>query len=440
MEWTSSIVAGGIAGVVSLASIKNIIIIIIFLIVLFYGWQWYKEYKKKCRRQAIEEQCQSTEQTETIFVSIASYRDPECCKTLLNLFEQAYCPFRIYVGVCQQNDVGDEDVLAGYKRLVEETNADDFSSQIRIWKIPASEAKGPMLARSLIETNLYRNEKYYFITDSHMLFTPHWDKKILDEWHMCKKMSQKPILTCYPADFKPHHRIFSPPNFGFEVGSFLRFKKFNEKTNLIEIEGPAFQRKPSTPVLGLFWAGCFSFGLATMIQEVPFDPFCPYAFFGEEISMSMRLWTSGYDFYHPTTTYVYHMWDRNGRPTFWQQFSDKRNPIHVKRMEQEIESLKRLAALFQPIIQIYHQPSNSNVSNPNPYVPQFPYGLGTVRSLSDYENWIGIKSSTKQILSLTGIMGMPENASAPDILCRFGTWSQFNQIKTTLIKETTSQL
>ena len=40
----------------------------------------------------------------TIFVSIPSYRDPECQYTIQNLFQTATFPERIFVGVCMQYD------------------------------------------------------------------------------------------------------------------------------------------------------------------------------------------------------------------------------------------------------------------------------------------------------------------------------------------------
>ena len=40
----------------------------------------------------------------TIFVSIASYRDNVCTKTLQSLYEMADDPKRVFVGLCQQNN------------------------------------------------------------------------------------------------------------------------------------------------------------------------------------------------------------------------------------------------------------------------------------------------------------------------------------------------
>lgn len=394
--------------------------ILLGLGVFIFYWVSSKlsEWKQKRSRKRIDEQCQALDPEETIFVSIASYRDKECAETVYDLFEKAHCPFRISVGICQQNYPVDEDVMENYKKLAQKGTG-DFSDRIRILRLDADEAKGPMYARHLIEKRLYRGERFYLVIDSHMMFTPDWDKQLLKEWYTCATQSAKPILTMYPDDFKPHHRMLPPLNYEQSKGSYLRFKKFNDKTGIIEIEGPNFARKPSAPVLSMFWAAGFSFGSASMIQDVPFDPHCDYVFFGEEILMGVRLWTSGYDFYHPTTMYCYHMWERN-RPTFWQQFNDKSNAVHRERQQKEQEGYRRL----QKILQL----------SPEPVTVLPPYGLGNVRSLEEYERLIGIHMKTKQFTSLSGIMGVMDNAPAQEILCKFGTWKNFEGAKQMLVK------
>jgi len=56
--------------------------------------------------------------------------------------------------------------------------------------------------------------------------------------------------------------------------------------------------------------------LATIIEEVPYDPHLPHLFFGEESSIAVRLWTKGWDFYAPGQNIIYHLWERDHRPNF----------------------------------------------------------------------------------------------------------------------------
>jgi len=45
---------------------------------------------------------------------------------------------------------------------------------------------------------------------------------------------------------------------------------------------------PAVPKYAPFVAAGFFFGYAQFLHEVPFDPFLPWIFMGEEISMSAR--------------------------------------------------------------------------------------------------------------------------------------------------------
>lgn len=405
-------------------SVGTIVVGIIVALVVWKVWKMWKEYCIQQHNKMVDTQCSMLPSNQTIFVSIPSYRDPQCADTIHDLFSKAYCPHRITVGVCQQNvEQTDEDILHAYESLAQKGTHNNFSDRIRIVRMNAEDAKGPMYARHLIETKLFRGEMYYMVTDSHMMFTPNWDKKLIDELTLCERMSGKAVLTTYPEDFKPYHRSFPMANYDNAPGSYLRFKRFNEQYNQMELEGPQFVRKPATPILGMFWGGCLSFARSTMIQDVPFDPHCDFVFLGEELSMAARLWTHGYDLYHPREMIVYHMWERN-RPTYWQLFNNNKDEAHRTRQALEAEGYKRIETLLRM------RDAQSTL------LP--PYGLGTARTLEEYENLIGIKLRTRQIVSLSGIMGVPDRSSAADILCKFGTWKNFENAKKQLTNQITT--
>ena len=205
------------------------LVLFVFIILIFWCVKKYKHHQYKQKRKAeIDQMCLRIPESETIFVSIPSYRDPQCADTLFDLFEKAACPFRIYVGVCQQNHpIMDRDILTEYKKRVQKHHGvHDFSSQIRVLKMDYTQAKGPVYARALIEQNLYRGEKYYLMIDSHTMFTTHWDQTCIRLWKQCRQWSPKPILTAYPPDFKPYDRVWNQKSES-SLGCFLRFKGFH---------------------------------------------------------------------------------------------------------------------------------------------------------------------------------------------------------------------
>lgn len=61
-----------------------------------------------------------------------------------------------------------------------------------------------------------------------------------------------------------------------------------------------------------------NYTLSSLVIEVPFDPFLPWIFMGEEIIMSTRLWTAGYDIFAPSQSVVGHMYNRPHQPKFWE--------------------------------------------------------------------------------------------------------------------------
>ena len=327
------------------------LVLLCIIVLCFLLWNTVQRHQTKriTNQRRIEKQkaCRRVDSGDTIFVSVASYRDPECPNTVFDCLEKASCPLRVFVGVCEQNYPRDGNVLQGYSRLAKQQGSGNYIDQIRVLQIEAGQAQGPMYARSMIEQNLYRGERYYLIVDSHMLFTPQWDTRLITMLKQCP--SEKLVSTMYPADFQHRPPLKPLPQKGSknkktQPPAFLRFKQFNPKTGLPEIEGPCCKYSPSEPLPSLFWGGCFSFGEATMIHEVPYDPYCPYVFMGEEISMAVRLYTSGWDLYTPTDMVVRHMWVRR-RPTFWEQFTGDTKP-HRHRQKLEQRGYRRLRNVF----------------------------------------------------------------------------------------------
>jgi hypothetical protein len=63
---------------------------------------------------------------------------------------------------------------------------------------------------------------------------------------------------------------------------------------------------PKVPQLEPYWAAGFSFSRGHFKVRVPYDAYQPMVFQGEEIGISVRGWTSGYDFYATHDSVVFH--------------------------------------------------------------------------------------------------------------------------------------
>lgn len=235
-----------------------------------------------------------------IFVSIASYRDPELENTVRSVIETADNPGDITCGICVQNDPGDPESWGIRPDF-------PYIERCRIIRIPASEARGPTWARYLV-SQLWDSEEFYMQIDSHTRFELHWDS---DCKRMILDLGDSAVLSTYPCDFGkaspdqiPVISEFKPS--GSYIGSF---------------EAKLEQRGKVYPI-NLALSGGFIFAVAKLICDVPFDPYLPFLFQGEEILYSARAYEKGYRFYAPNKVVCTHQYGRADKPKFWLDFKN----------------------------------------------------------------------------------------------------------------------
>ena len=189
-----------------------------------------------------------------------------------------------------------------------------------------------------------------------------------------KKCPTKSILTTYPSgyarpDIVDKHAL---------KPTMLCAKEF-DNDGLLHLTSTeiVYSKNNHSPQRSLFCAAGFRFSQASVIQQVPHDPSLHFLFIGEEISMSLRLWTHGWNFYAPTSTVLFHLWTRQYRPDFRESQTQYKNKI-------------RTNSISKVLSQQYRKDNY----------------LGSKRSLSDYEAFTGIQFS-KRYISNFAYLGLP---------------------------------
>jgi hypothetical protein len=223
----------------------------------------------------------------TIFVSIASYRDPECQWTVKDLFEKAKYPERIFVGICWQFIAAEDQEFFQLETRPDQVRRIDFD---------ALESKGASWAK-VQAMSLWQGEDYVLNIDSHMRFSQDWDEQMIDMLEMCP--SEKSVLSTYPAQY-------TPPNILDDSTPQLVVKEFNERSDVLHLR--SYKRALSQPKLNAFVAGGYIFSRAELFQQVPWDP--NIYFYGEEITFAIRAWSYGWDIYTPHICSIYHYYAR----------------------------------------------------------------------------------------------------------------------------------
>jgi hypothetical protein len=307
----------------------------------------------------------------TIFVSVASYRDFYCSRTLESMYKNAAQPQNLYAGLCIQNKEEDEGCslsgdLAKYTPNVSTIHLKNF------------EAKGPTWARYLC-TTLMNNEDYFFQIDSHTLFEKDWDltlMKMVDEIKKNTK-SKDVVLSHYP----PNYQEYENKNKNKHMVDTICQAFFNEKGMVSFLGASAIDMSKDKYVQTPHIAGGMFFCEGKCIKEVPYDPNLPNLFVGEEILHSARVWTAGYDIYSPTEVTVYHLYTRSDQPHVW---DDKKSFDDTDAFNKAKEILGFKDDFMKPV--------SSHVTENIEH-----YGLGKKRTIQQFFEFAGIDPVNKTI-------------------------------------------
>jgi hypothetical protein len=279
----------------------------------------------------------------SIFVSIASYRDDECEKTIKSLFDNAKNKNNCFIGICQQNNFNtDNDCLIN----------NEWNCNIRIIRIPYFEAKGPTYARYLC-SGLWNGEEYYLQIDSHTIFIKDWDEKLINMIKEIKnrKLSFKPVISHYPIDIiKINEKTNTIPH--------IHSAQYNKKDILV-LSPAVYTDTNNDYKLSYFMSAGMFFCESKFLNEIPFDPTLDYLFEGEEILTSVKFYTNGWDVFTPKENIIYHEYGRENKPKYYIDNNKTYNPDNA------ILKVKRLLSL-------------DNKDNDE------KYGLGKIRTLKSF--------------------------------------------------------
>eukprot|EP01084_Bolivina_argentea_P008799 16454_1 len=352
-----------------------------------------------------------------IFVSIAAFRDIECRNTVLQVIEQAKYPNRLRFGIFTQNNITDKD-CADFRDVLNCDSNHDYEylfahdNEIpegannhgntwkqtyennahilcgRLWQIKTDrvdwkDGLGPTYGRYRAEL-FYDNEEYVLQMDSHTAFAQDWDI-LLIKMHLSLN-NDYGVITTYPKPLR--------------YPTLWHWKATNGKINsqmyvicstqiLKDKVTKSFKLKPARiisntgePILTAYFAAGFSFQKGHRLINVPYDPYSAYLFDGEEMSMAVRMWTHGYDFYTPNIDIVYHLYSPNDakiRPVFWEFQWNIKWKI-ARDSEYRINYILNLHRKFHPNVPL----------NKYDLREIHKYGIGNKRNVDDFWNFTRI--------------------------------------------------
>jgi hypothetical protein len=286
----------------------------------------------------------------TIFVQIASYRDPELIPTLRHCIERAKHPENLRFGICWQHE--------------QEESIEEFKKDKRFLflEVPYKKSKGTCWARHQAQ-KLYNDETFTLQLDSHHRFVQDWDEKIINLWKSLD--DPKAIITGYPPNYVPR----DPEEKWYKVPQICNVFKFNHKYILARPANMDNWESVDKPQKGVYISAGFIFGPGEINQTVPYDP--DLYFSGEECALAIRYYTNGYNIYNSNRVIVYHYYQRLDSKKHWDDYKDWPQ-LNDKAHD-------RLDCLLG-----YEKGVDLGI-----------YGIGKEKTLEEYEKYAGINFKTK---------------------------------------------
>ena len=314
-----------------------------------------------------------------ILVHLPAYREPELIPTIKSALENAEFPERIHFGICRQYNPED-----GFDNIDEYRDDPRF----KIKDIPYEEAKGLAYARAVINDELLTDEEFVCQLDSHHRFTKNWDSTLIKWYYDLKKEGHNPLICGYLPYYNPFNdpaeRVQEP--WLSEAASFYPFG-----TIFIRPTGIPNWQQLEKPFPARFLSGHFAFGPNKWAKEVRHDP--NIFFSGEEINLSVRSYTHGYDMFHPHRVVIWHATMREERAGKLVWDDQSRRGDNQWWAQQDI-ARARIRQLFGV------EDNGFNLE---------PYGLGTKRTVRDYEKYAGIHFKKKSFQKWTIDNKFPPN-------------------------------
>ncbi|KAI9916222.1 hypothetical protein PsorP6_016708 [Peronosclerospora sorghi] len=314
-------------------------------------------------------------ETFNIFVGISVFRDGyRCGKTIFTGIKRARYPERLYFGIVDQVDAGDERCYDAYCKMAEaewpEKGPCPYKEHIRVDVHSASESRGPTLAR-YHQQKLIEQEEFCLQVDGHSIFTNLWDENLLAEWKRVN--NEMAVLSTYVHHM--HNFIKDNGDNVISVPLPHLCATMRGRYGLVRNGGASMIKDSKFPQLQALWGAGLSFSKCHAERRVPVDSHTLWMFDGEEFLRASRLWTSGYDFYSPSLlgSVIYHNYSKV--PARFEHITVN---TEVKKREREMAVNRFYHLMGQPVKGLIDTFELDK------------YGFGSVRSFQTYLQFCGV--------------------------------------------------
>lgn len=290
----------------------------------------------------------------SIFVQISSFQDHELPLTILDCIEKSSGSNEIRFGVfnCYFED--------------DKITIPDLPN-IKFEEAVAPDKIGVGIGR-FIANSFYDGEDYYLQIDSHTRFVKDWDENFISDYIYYKEAGLNPILTTYPAVYLYEDgKVKYLPNddtpyigYPSTIASQSQFlkDKILPQASMSNKAGNIFTKGVS---------GAQVFGPGDLHK---IEPNKKILHWGEETLYSIRFYTHGYDLLIPRSNNLYHLY-----------YNHEKEDLNMRKLPGRYFKKETDALLIESMAELARIIDNNVVGY---------QGLGSVRTLSEYERYANI--------------------------------------------------
>ena len=237
------------------------------------------------------------------------------------------------------------------------------------------------------------DQDYILQLDSHHRFAKDWDVTLIGMHNQMEVKGYKPIIAGYLPVYDP----FNEPAGRADVPWQQQFVCFYPHVTIFIrpalLEG---HQDMTEPPFSRFLSGHFCFARSEWAREIKHDP--DIYFSGEEINLTVRSYTHGYDMFHPHKLVVWHSTMREERAGMLKWDDDYK--LGRDWWTKQDSARKKIRVLLG--------------SEEDPTIDLTGYDLGTVRTLRDYEKYAGIHFKNMAVQRYTLENKYPPNPAIKD--------------------------
>jgi len=360
----------------------------------------------------------------TIYVGLVNYQNSNCRRLVNDMIERAKFPDRLRFGIVDQirqdSESCDPNKIAACSTAEGEKSTPPISCKykdhIDAFIIEPDLEMGTVFTRHFI-ARMYRGEHFALSMDAHTTIVKDWDVELIGQWESIQ--NEMAIITTRPLKQQQptvvmtgeRHRALSSTNGGGfgDNGGNTAFNT-DPRMELCEADfvGDSQQTGSSTKMLTLvdeqpegapsihkmpqlqpYWTPDFSFSRGHFLLKVKPDPYLPMVFMGEDVSVSIRAFTHGYDFYAPIRPVAFY----DSQDETANDPSSRRGRYYLDKLEKEKATGKASQARLYGIVKLIPQTRTDAWS----HTEEIRYGLGTSRDTSKFFATFGIHAQERVI-------------------------------------------